>query len=186
MSDSPPTLGCVDGSHASVWRCQRHVCHETSSVPPPHPRASRGATGQKLTRRLAESLALLEEGRFLVLSVRHRRRLVQFARVGEDGLRAERAWNQYLATGDRLGAADHRALRQLGWRSPSRRAVGSGSHGADDGSPNWLRVFPSPVDAEAALELAVRTLTEVQGVRRVDSSHHTFRRRISRATSTSC
>ncbi len=138
-------------------------------TPAPPARAGRGAAWQRLTRRLAEALELLEEGLFLVLSVRGRHRFVQFAGAGEDGLRAECVANQYLAVGDRLSAANHRALRKLGWRAPSRRAVGTGSVGDEDGSPNWLRVFPEPVDVDAAAELAVRTFTEVYGVEKVDA-----------------
>jgi len=144
-------------------------------TPAPPAQLARSASWQRLARRLAEALEVLQEGHYLILAVRDRHRFVQFAGEGEDGICAECVSNHYLAKDDRLTAGQHRALKGLGWLAPRRRPMGAGSVGAKGGSPNWLRLFAPPVDAQAAAELAVRTFTEVYGVRKVEElQYHAF------------
>jgi len=84
------------------------------------PRQARAVDAWKLfARELATALGGLEEDEWLILSLKHRNRFVQFVNQGGAGFRAEAVSDFHFEDGDRLGERDRGALLQLGWDAPT-------------------------------------------------------------------
>ena len=119
--------------------------------PSPPRRKTPPAAWPDFERKLAETLAALEEDQYLVVSAKRGWAYVQFAAQGSFGLRAECVGNNYLDEAHALRAGQMALLRRIGWSSPT----------GTRGSPNFFRDFDRPVPCADAARMAVRALTEV-------------------------
>jgi len=113
------------------------------------------------THRLAAILETLEEDQFLILSVKHSYRFIQFAAQGSFGIRIETASNCYLDRPEQLNEEQVASLIAAGWESPTGSPTESIAENDPDGSPNFFADFPAPVSFESVASLAVRTLSEI-------------------------
>ena len=84
---------------------------------PPRGKAPLGAW-PAFEKRLAETLAALEEDQYLVVSAKRGWAYVQFAAQGSFGLRAECVGNNYLDEAHALSAGQKARMRRMGWSSP--------------------------------------------------------------------
>ena len=116
---------------------------------PPRRKAPPGAW-PAFERKLAETLAALEEDQYLVVSAKRGWAYVQFAAQGSFGLRAECVGNNYLDEAHALSAGQKARMRRMGWSSPRGTL-----------SPNFFRDFDRPVPCADVARMAVRALTEV-------------------------
>jgi hypothetical protein len=112
-------------------------------------------------RRLAETLAALEEDQYLVVSAKRGWAYVQFAAQGAYGLRAECMSNNYLDAAHALSARQIARLDRMGWSAPTGTLEEILKKRRKGGSPNFFRDFARPVPCADAARMAVRTLTEV-------------------------
>ena len=88
---------------------------------PSQPRGRRrSARWPAFEKRLAETLAALEEDQYLVVSAKRGWAYVQFAAQGSFGLRAECVGNNYLDEAHALSAGQKARMRRMGW-SPGLR-----------------------------------------------------------------
>ena len=110
---------------------------------------------------LATALLGLEEDEWLVLSLKHRNRFVQFMNQGGAGFRAEAVSDFYLEDGDYLSEHDRGALLELGWDAPTNLPDEFGHR--PDGSPNYFLDLANPVPLDELALLAVNTLVHVHG-----------------------
>lgn len=92
---------------------------------------------------LGNALRGLEEGEWLVLSLKSRRRFVQFMNQGGAGYRAEAVSDFYLTDADRLTERDRATLLELGWGAPTNLPDEFGFR--PDGSPNYFVCLANPV-----------------------------------------
>ena len=111
--------------------------------------------------KLAATLEKLEEDQFLILSVKHSDRFIQFAAQGSFGIRIETASNSYLDGPEQLNEEQVASLIAAGWESPTGSPTESIAENDPDGSPNFFADFPAPVSFESVASLAVRTLSEI-------------------------
>ena len=114
--------------------------------------------------RLAGVLAQLQEDDCLVLSEKSTDHFVQFMNQGALGLRAEAVSNGYLSGRDRWTDAQHEAFIALGWEPPTGTPDEATPDKQPDGSPNYVRQFPAPVDAASAAALATATLADAMSI----------------------
>jgi hypothetical protein len=110
---------------------------------------------------LTAVLARLEEDQYLILSVKHSDRFVQFAGQGSFGMRTETTSNSYLPKSELLNDEQIEAMQASGWLSPTGAPDEATPERDPDGSPNFFRDFPSPVPYEAIARLTVRTFAEI-------------------------
>lgn len=126
------------------------------------PRQARAVDAWKrFAHELASALRGLEEDEWLVLSLKHRNRFVQFMNQGGAGFRAEAVSDFYLEDGDHLSEHDRGALLELGWDAPTDLPDEFG-HRPDE-SPNYFLDLANPVPLEELALLAVNTLVHVHG-----------------------
>ena len=111
-------------------------------------------------KRLAETLAALEEDQYLVVSAKRGWAYVQFAAQGSYGLRAECVGNNYLDECHALRAGQMAQLRRIGWSAPTGTREEILATRRTDGSPNFFRDFDRPVPCADVARMAVRALTE--------------------------
>ena len=114
--------------------------------------------------RLLTALRDMKEDQFLVLSLKESNRFVQFAAQGAHGMRVEATSNHFLSGRERLDDKQVRALVRLGWRKPTGNPEQSTPELDPDGSSNFFRDFPPPVEYFSVVNLAILTLTQVFGV----------------------
>lgn len=114
---------------------------------------------KRFAHELANALRGLEEDEWLVLSLKHRNRFVQFMNQGDAGFRAEAVSDFYLADGDHLSEHDRGALLELGWDAPTNLPDEFGHR--PDGSPNYFLDLANPVPLDELALLAVNTLVHV-------------------------
>lgn len=119
---------------------------------------------RQLTHDLGRALGELNEGQYLILSIRGTNRFVQFAGEGSLGMLAEAASNHYLPRGEQLDDAAHCRLLQLGWWAPTHEPEESGPR-AWGGSPNYFLMMEAPVDFAMLAEVAVGALVSVYGAK---------------------
>ncbi len=110
---------------------------------------------------LASALRGLEEDEWVILSLKHRNRFVQFMNQGGAGFRAEAVSDFYLEDGDHLSERDRVALLELGWDAPTNLPDEFGHR--PDGSPNYFLDLANPVPLDDLALLAVNTLVHVHG-----------------------
>lgn len=113
------------------------------------------------TNKLAAALETLEEDQFLILSVKHSDRFIQFAAQGSFGIRIETTSNSYLTKPEQLNNEQIATLIDIGWESPTGAPAESTPESDPDGSPNFFAEFPAPVYFESIANLTVRTLSEI-------------------------
>jgi hypothetical protein len=111
-------------------------------------------------RKLAETLGVLEEDQYLVVSAKRGWAYVQFVGQGSFGMRAECVSNNYLDEAHALSPDKIAALERLGWSAPTG-APEEVRVGKNGGSPNFHRDFERPVPFDDAARMAVRALMEV-------------------------
>lgn len=152
-----PTTGGQDGSSAEG--------NSSALVPfflADAPRQARTVEAWKrFAHELANALRGLEEDEWLVLSLKHRNRFVQFMNQGSAGFRAEAVSDFYLEDGDHLSDHDLGALLELGWDAPTNLPDEFGHR--PDGSPNYFLDLANPVPLDELALLAVNTLVHVHG-----------------------
>lgn len=124
----------------------------------------RNKTWASFGDRLHKVLRRLEEDHALVVREKGTNRYVQFLGQGAGGLRVEAVSNAYLPPRDKLTAAQIRMLAGLGWRSPTGTPIQATPDKQPEGSPNFMRQFPRPVDAKEAAALAVATLADIMRI----------------------
>jgi hypothetical protein len=134
-----------------------------SSNPEPHDASSPAALGDAWFRfagKLAESLAVLGEEQYLILSIPERQRFIQFG--GGHPFIVETASNAFLDDDERLTRGDEVLLAKLGWQRPSYSAEDVDDLPEEiEGSPNWyVHVHEDAVPFDALAMLAVRTAIE--------------------------
>ncbi len=114
--------------------------------------------------KLAESLAVLGDEQYLILSVPGSSRFIQFG--GGTPFIMETVSNAFLEHFERLTRGDEVLLAKLGWQRPTS-VVEDSEMLPDEGleSPNWfVAVDDAPVPFDALALLAVRTAVEAFGV----------------------
>jgi hypothetical protein len=146
-----------------------------SSVPPaipsPNPTTKGDAAMKTLSvdwppfaKTLASVLGNLEEDQFLIVSVKHSNRYVQFAAQGSFGMRAETTSNHYLPESEQLTQAQIADLVEAGWHPPTRPPAESTPEADPDGSPNFFIDFRKPGNFTKVSRKAVSTLAGILGV----------------------
>lgn len=125
--------------------------------------STRKEAWSRFSDQIAGVLAQMEEGQFLVLSVRGRPEYyVQFVQGRAKGLRAETVSNSSLEEWEQLDDEAQERLLHLGWELPSGMAKSKKA-----GRPsNYSRTWSAPVPFTQAATLAVHTFDEVLEVRR--------------------
>lgn len=113
------------------------------------------------TQALTTALGKLQEDQYLILSLKHSHKFVQFAAQGAFGMRAEVVSNGYLPEPEKLNEQQLGNLIDAGWHTPSGSHTEATQAGDPDGSPNYYFDFSAPVSFEAVANLTVRTLTEI-------------------------
>jgi len=135
----------------------------------PSPAGDAEPTWEDFERRLATALGRMLDATFLVLVTPGDEArtgfYVQFA-AGDRSLRAEAVSSRFLPADRPLTPEQEGTLRVLGWLAP-------GSN--DDPSPNYFRVWPSPVPFAEVARLVVRTLRDAYGVTSPAGLRHTYR-----------
>ena len=111
--------------------------------------------------KLAATLEKLEEDQYLILSVKHSDRFIQFAAQGSFGIRVETASNSYLDGPEQLYEDQVATLIDAGWERPSGAPTESTHEDDPDGSPNFFVDFPAPVSYESVANLTVSTFSEI-------------------------
>jgi hypothetical protein len=112
-------------------------------------------------QKLATILEKLEEDQFLILSVKHSNRFVQFAAQGSFGMRVETTSNNYLAKPEKLNDQQIATLVEAGWHVPTGSSSDSTPEDDPDGSPNFFVEYAAPVSFEEVANLTVHTLTKI-------------------------
>jgi hypothetical protein len=133
--------------------------------------AAKGGCSPERTRawesfgeRLQKVLRKLKEDHALIVLEKGTNRFVQFMGQGTHGMRAETVSNAYLSGRDKFSAAQIKSLTALGWAKPTGMPDEATPEKQPEGSPNFMRQFPKPVDAKAVAALAVATLADVMRV----------------------
>jgi hypothetical protein len=118
------------------WRVGRQVC--------------RFRSWGGFEKQLGQTLGLWasKEGRYIVIGARVPTRYIQFASIGNGGVKGEATSNYYLKRGERLTVAACRRLMRLGWKGPRKKG-------------NFWNRWRSPVSLGELGSLAVRTLRDV-------------------------
>ncbi|WP_434479593.1 TY-Chap domain-containing protein [Gemmatimonas sp.] len=142
-----------------------HEPDESPDAGVSHPALSTfGDAWFRFAGKLAESLAVLGDEQYLILSVPGSSRFIQFG--GGQPFLAETVSNAFLEQHERLTRGDEVLLAKLGWQRPTYSAEDLESL-PDDlvGSPNWfVTVEDESVPFDALASLAVRTAVEAFGV----------------------
>lgn len=125
------------------------------------PVSRKSAAWAPFKKKLAAVLATLKEDQFLIVSLKHSNRFVQFAAQGAYGMRAETTSNHYLTKQEQLDAKQLRTVESLGWVNPTGTHKESTPEADPDGSPNFFLEFASPVPFDRVAELTIATLTDV-------------------------
>lgn len=112
---------------------------------------------QKVLRRLKEDQALL-------LCEKGTNHFVQFLGQGAEGLRAEAVSNAFLPGRERFSESQLQALLALGWEAPTGTPEEATPARQPEGSPNFMRQFPKPIDAKEVGALAIATLVDVMRI----------------------
>jgi T3SS (YopN, CesT) and YbjN peptide-binding chaperone 3/T3SS (YopN, CesT) and YbjN peptide-binding chaperone 1 len=117
-------------------------------------------------RRLAETLAALEDEQYLILTHKTSKLFVQFVSFDRSGMRAEAVSNVSLTDDERHTPDQLRRLRALGWLDPtvSLEEARAAGHPDGGGTPNHYRDWPHPVPFAEVAALAAATLHEVMGI----------------------
>lgn len=121
-------------------------------------------------RKLTATLAKLKEDEYLIISAKRGQRMVQYAGQGAFGMRVETSSNEYLLKGNRLSAAQIKALVEAGWHKPTHKSTSKAR--TAHGSPNFYVDVEAPVPYEKVAELTVRTLAEILGVLHPGNLHY--------------
>lgn len=116
------------------------------------------------TEKLATTLASLEEDQYLVISAKDSNRYVQFAAQGAFGLRGETTSNAYLPEDEQLDPEQVAGLITAGWNTPTDDGDASTPENDPDGSPNYYRDYPAPVDYYAVARDAVNALSRIHSI----------------------
>lgn len=116
------------------------------------------------TGKLAAALVSLEEDQYLVISAKDSNHFVQFAAQGTFGLRAETTSNAYLPKDQQLDLEQHLELITSGWNAPTEDGEESTPENDPDGSPNYYRDYPAPVDYYAVARDAVHALSRAHRI----------------------
>ncbi len=111
--------------------------------------------------KLATILVCLQEDQYLILSVKHANRFIQFAAQGAHGMRVETTSNHYLPQQERLNAQQVPRLLGLGWQDPTGSGEESTPEQDPDGSPNYFVDMDAPIAFDEVANLTVRTFAEV-------------------------
>lgn len=114
--------------------------------------------------RLQQVLSEMQEGQFLVLTLKETNRFVQFAAQGALGMRAEATSNHFLSGQDQLDSKKAAALVALGWNPPTGTPKQSTPESDPEGSPNFYLDIPNPIDFSKLAVMAIHTLSDVYGV----------------------
>lgn len=114
--------------------------------------------------RLQQVLSEMQEGQFLVLTLKETNRFVQFAAQGALGMRVEATSNHFLSGQDKLDSKKAAALVALGWNPPTGTPKQSTPESDPEGSPNFYLDIPNPIDFSKLAVMAIRTLSDVFGV----------------------
>jgi type III secretion system-like peptide-binding chaperone/uncharacterized protein DUF6794 len=113
----------------------------------------------EFAERLAFALADLDEGDYLVVSIKRSHRYVQFKAQGAFGMRAESVSDAFLGDKEKLTEADCTALLKMGWRPPTRLPKDMGQD--SDGSLNYYMDLAQPVQYGNLADIAATTLRHV-------------------------
>ena len=113
--------------------------------------------------RMQKVLSEMQEGQFLVLTLKETNRFVQFAAQGALGMRAEATSNHFLSGQDQLDSKKAAALVALGWNPPTGTPKQSTPESDPEGSPNSYLDIPNPIDFSKLAVMAIRTLSDVFG-----------------------
>lgn len=111
--------------------------------------------------KLALTLANLQEDQYLILSVKHANRFVQFAAGGSHGMRMETTSNHYLSKQEQLTERQMGGLLDAGWQSPTGTGEDSTPERDPDGSPNYFVDLDAPVNFVSVANLTVHTFAEI-------------------------
>ena len=101
---------------------------------------------------LGRALARMELDQYLVITVRDSGKFVQFAAMGEEGLRAEVTGNSFLDGADRISDSQIGRLFRAGWEPPIE---------ASEDFPNFFMNLSVPIDPCAIAKSAVHVLDDI-------------------------
>ncbi len=118
---------------------------------------------------IADCLAAMDKGEYLIVGHKAVNYFVQFAAEGNNGILAEAVSNQFI---EPLNAAltveDYERMAALGWNGATcPPPIGRAARSPKGRCPNFSRKFRPPVELRELAELAVRTLREVYGIRTI-------------------
>lgn len=155
-------LGSIDNTKAlrSVV-LDTFLAHGTATTAPAAVPSARSPEWSAFEQRLAEVLAVLEDGQYLVISAEPSHFFVQFAADEMGGLRAETVGLAYLDPTERYSDDQLAELAALGWQPPT---VSDPSQVPPGGSVNFFADFTTPVPFEQVAAMAVTTLADVQRI----------------------
>ena len=131
-------------------------------------------------KNLADALADLAEGEYLVIARENTGYFIQFAGQGLHGMRVEAVSNSYLGHSFQLADAAIAHLISLGWNPPTY-IQSDVLIDPSEGSPNFFIDAACPVEHEELARVVVRTLREVHGT--ADPSNLLYRAYSSEYTS---
>ena len=131
-------------------------------------------------KNLADALADLAQGEYLVVARENTGYFIQFAGQGLHGMRVEAVSNSYLGHSFQLADAAIAHLISLGWNPPTY-IQSDVFIDPSDGSPNFFIDAACPVEHEELARVVVRTLREVHGT--ADPSNLLYRAYSSEYTS---
>lgn len=114
--------------------------------------------------RLQKVIRGLKEDHALIVQEKGTNRFVQFIGQGADGMRAESVSNAYLLGREKLSKVQIKSMLDLGWAAPTGAPDEATPANQPEGSPNFMRQFPKPVNAKEVASLAVMTLADVMRI----------------------
>ena len=114
--------------------------------------------------RLTLVLQRMEEDQFLILRKKNTNEFVQFSAQGFYGLRVETTSNWYRNQNNQLTPDQISTLVGLGWNAPSKNPENSTPESDPDGSPNYYREFPFPLQYEEVVGMVIYIFIEVLNV----------------------
>ena len=111
--------------------------------------------------KLSGVLSKMTEDQFLLISVKHSSRFIQFAAQGSFGLRAEISSNAYVSRSDRITDMQVAELVKAGWGAPTGSPDEATPEKDPDGSPNFFVDFPARIKPSSIAKKAIEALSEI-------------------------
>ena len=156
-------IGDDDATFADVLVAVRRYGH-ASAPAALQPAATADEAWSTLASSLAVCLAALEEDECLVISYKRANYFVQFAALGNFGMRMEASSNSFIEPDASLIDDQYQVMTSLGWQRATVLPTEPDDPEGTEGSPNFFIDVGVPVNETALGQLAVTTLRRVYGI----------------------